>query len=133
MRGGFGGTLGALLVLVGCSDPAEFRPAKGVKDLSAVTTAYRIKQADLDNMGCDELGGVIKAASIDDVAVTAANHGGTHYLINDDFGHSTVETDTVGGYSGAIGGGVSNGAFVASSTSEIVKHHRFVARVYRCK
>jgi len=112
----------ALIPLLGAGcDPAEFRPAKGVKDLPAAKAAYRVQE---DKEGCRELGFVIKATSIDDIATTAANHGGTHYRILDDFGHAVVETETSGGYG--------YGRFSSSSTSEVVKHHNFTARVFSC-
>lgn len=110
-----------LVVATGC-DPAEFRPAKGVKDLPSAKTAYRVQE---DQESCDDIGFVIKASSVDDIAETAANHGGTHYRVLDDFAHSTVETDTVG-----MGRG---GVFVANSSSAVVKHHKFTARVFRCQ
>ena len=112
--------LGAVLVLLGCSDPATFRPARGAKDSPSVKNAYRVH----GDPGCDDIGGVVEATSIDDVAETAANHGGTHYQIMNDFGDASLETETHGGYG--------YGAFHAQSTSRVVKHHVFVARVYRC-
>lgn len=114
------GLLVVILLAAGC-DPAEFRPAKGVKDLPSAKAAYRVQE---DKEGCQELGFVIKASSVDAVAETAANHGGTHYRILDDFGRAVVETETVGGYG--------YGRFSSSSTSEVVKHHNFTARVFRC-
>lgn len=108
-----------LLLATGC-DPAEFRPAKGAREQSSVKEAFRVK----DEPGCPSLGFVREAASIEDVASTAARHGGDTYRVIEDFGHTSVETDTVGRY-GA-------GAFVAQSSSETVSHHRYVAEVYRC-
>ncbi len=112
----------AVALLAGCSsDPAQFRPAKGARDLPSVKDAYRIQEVDPT---CDEIGGVIAGRSVDDVATTAANHGGTHYRILNDFSHQTVETQTTGGYG--------YGVMHAQSSSEVVKHHSLVARVYRC-
>lgn len=78
--------LASAIVLLGC-DPARFRPAKGVKEEPSVPTAYRVPA---DKEGCKDLGFVIEAASIDAVAATAANHGGTHYRILDDFGRPKI-------------------------------------------
>jgi hypothetical protein len=112
----------ASVLFVAACDPAEFRPAKGAHDLPSTNTAYRVQE---DQDACDDIGFVTKAKSVDAVAVTAANHGGTHYRILDDFGHSTVETETAGGYG--------YGRFHANSSSEVVKHHSFTAHVFRCK
>ncbi|MDB4942643.1 MAG: hypothetical protein JWP97_2177 [Labilithrix sp.] len=105
-----------------CSDPARFRPAKGAKEYGATKDAYRVQDA---KEGCDELGFVVEAATVKDIAETAANHGGTHYRVLDDFGGTTVETDTTA--SRGIFGTVD-----AHSSSYAVKHHVFTAKVYRC-
>ena len=115
--------MAAVLVATGCyGDPAEFRPAKGVRDLPSVKAAYRVQQAP---DGCDDIGGVVEASSIEDIAVTAANHGGSKFHIINDAGRAVVETETKGGYG--------YGSFNSNSTSAVVKHHRFIARVYRCE
>lgn len=112
-----------LLALAACGDPAQFRPAKGVRDAPAAKTAYRVKES-----MCDSIGFVIKARSVDDIAETTANHGGTEYKILDDFGHTTVETDFTGSTVAARNLSVTQGH--ASSSEEV--HHAYTAEAYRC-
>jgi hypothetical protein len=104
-----------------CSDPATFRPAKGLKDYPSTKSAYRVQEP---QDGCTELGFVIKASSISDIAETAASHGGTHYQVLDDASSSSTETDAVATQSFGI--------IHARSSSYEVKHHGYIARVYRC-
>lgn len=59
-----------------------------------------------DKEGCDDIGFVVKAPSIEDIADAAADHGGTHFRILDDLG--------------------------ARSAAGVVKRHKFTARVFRC-
>lgn len=113
--------LAAILMLgaAGCLDPAEFRPAKNAKDLPSAKTSYRVKES-----VCDSIGFVIRAKSIEDIAETTANHGGTEYKILDDFGHSTIETD----FAATQSFGVTQGH--ASSVEQT--HHSYTAEAYRC-
>jgi hypothetical protein len=67
-------------LLVGCRDPADFTPAKGVRDLPRTETATRTF---LRPGGCMGIG-VVKGLSTADVAITVANHGGTHYFVTDE-------------------------------------------------
>lgn len=71
----------ASIAAVSCaSDPAEFRPAKGASDMPAVKEAYRVKSVAPE---CTPLG-VVHAegdGAIDDIAVTAARHGATSYIV----------------------------------------------------
>ena len=112
----------ALLALVACSDPADFRPAKGVRDLPSVKEAYRVKEAD---PAFDSIGFIKRARSIEDIATTTANNGGTHYRVLDDQQSATVETD----FTAAKTFGVVNG----SASSRVEKHHLFTAEAYRCR
>lgn len=90
-------------------------------DLPAQKTAYRVKQA--DSM-CDKIGFVIQAESIEDIAATVANHGGTHFRVISDNGTPTVETDTIGSQA--------FGVVHAHSTSRVVQNHVYIAEAYRC-
>jgi hypothetical protein len=112
----------ALLALSACgSNGAEFRPARGVKEPSSTDAAYRVKEVDPD---CLSLGFIVHATSIDSIAVVAANHGGTHYVILDDRSSSSLETS----YVGSTNFGVSTGHL---STYE-ARHRHMTAQVYRC-
>src|SRR4051812_17162298 len=111
----------ASLVVAGCGDPATFRPARNVSPYPAVPTAYRVKEP--DSM-CESIGFVIEATSIDHIARTTANHGGTHYRVLDDFGDTTIETNTTAGQT--------FGVVHARSTSRAVQNHAFTAEAYRC-
>lgn len=113
----------ASVALVACSDPAEWRPAKSAKDYPATKDAFRVQHAPAE---CESIGVVHAegAGSIDDIAKTAAKHGGTHYVVGLDVDHPEQVTTTTGSTYG--------GAFVANSRSE-TEHHRTVrAEVYRC-
>jgi len=111
----------AALSAIACSDPAEFRPAKGVKDLPSQKTAYRVQESTGD---CLRIGFVVRARAIEDIAETVANHGGTHFKVVDDRSHVTTETDFVARQSFGVVHG--------SSSSYDVKHHRYTAEAYRC-
>lgn len=113
------------LALVACSDPATFRPAKSAREYPAVKDAYRVRTAP---EGCPQIG-VIHADGntdpIDDIAKTAARHGGTHYVIASDRDRPETTTTTTGHV-------MPGGAFVASSSSQ-TEHNRLVlADVYHC-
>ena len=114
--------LGCMWLMACGSDPARFRPAKGAGSFPAAKTAYRV-EAPSD--GCEAIGVVIEADSIDDIASTAANHGGTHYRVLDDFGGTSIETT---GSATHVGWG----NYVGRSTSREVKRHWYTAQVYRC-
>ena len=107
-----------LLGLASCAgDPAEFRPAKNAASYPPVRNAYRLPQVPTE---CEKLGAVLAEGSettIEDVAITAARHGGTHYVVGQDRSEIT-------GYTGvAIYG-------VTSLTPD--KHRTIWAQVYRC-
>ena len=104
-----------------CGDPAQFQPAKGAKDLPSVNEAIRVAEA---KPACETIGLVVEAKTIDAIAATAANHGGTHFRVTSDFGGKVVGTETV---TGQTFGEVHNRATVRE-----VKEHHFVAEVYRC-
>jgi hypothetical protein len=111
------------LALAACGDPAEFRPAKGVKDSPAAKTAYRVPTAP---DGCDVIGYVIHATSLEDIAETTARHGGTSYRILAQRSEVELVTSTVFNGSGS-------GGFVAgSTTSELVTTRHLIAEAYRC-
>jgi hypothetical protein len=115
------------LCLVACaSDPAEFRPAKSARDYPAVKAAYRIHSVDAE--ACEPIGVVHSDGryAIDDIAETAANHGGTHYVVRDDNSSYSYATR------GVAMPGPGNTAIVSSSTTP-VRHRRVWAQVYRCQ
>ena len=114
-----------LLGVIGCGDPAEFRPAKNAGDLPAVKDAYRVKDVD---PSCQPIGVVVEAASIDAVARTAARHGGTHYRIANDLGQDELVTDSVV----SVAGGRGYATGVGHSRSRVERTHQYVAHVFRC-
>lgn len=105
-------------VLYACAgDPAEFRPAKDAASYPSVKNAYRLRERPTE---CETLGVVVadgEETSIEDVAVTAARHGGTHYFVDSDQTQFT-------GYSGVVAGGM---ARLTADTNRSIR-----ARVYRC-
>lgn len=111
------------LVLVACGDPATWRPARGAKDYPAAKAAYRVERAD---DGCDSIGVVHAEGSsvIDDIATTAANHGGTHYVIRDDQRDKYLETR-----GGAVTG---NGYALVRATTRVREDRATWAEVFRC-
>ncbi len=116
-----------VLTLAACSDPAVFRPAKGVKDMPAAKIAYRVKDST-----CDKIGFVTSAESIEDVAETTAKHGGTEYKILDDFGYTSIETGSVAGHSSVPGQVASLGVTHGHASSREAKRHSYSAEAYRC-
>lgn len=114
--------LGVVVLSTACSDPARFRPARGAKDYPSGGEAYRVQAP---KEGCEDLGFVVQAESIADIARTAGNHGGTHYQVLDDFGNTSIETDGVATRVGPA-------TVVGHSSSYAVDHHAYTARVYRC-
>lgn len=108
-----------LLGLTACSDPAEFRPAKGVKDLPSTKTAYRVQQS-----LCDAIGIIKSAESIEDIATTVANNGGTEFVVLHDQTSETVETD----FRAAKTFGVTRG----HASSRVDQHHLYTAQAFRC-
>jgi hypothetical protein len=112
------------LALVACSDPAVFRPAKSAREYPAVKDAFRVRHAP---DGCDIIG-VIHADGntdpIDDIAKTAAKHGGTHYVIATDRDRPETTTTTTGV--------VTRGVVVASSNAQTERNRLVLADVYRC-
>lgn len=70
----------AVALLVACNDPADWRPAQGVADLPKRENAWRIFTVASD---CTAIG-TVEGTSVKDIAITVANHGGTHYLVIDE-------------------------------------------------
>lgn len=71
----------SLVLVEGCSsDRAAFRPAKGATDQPALKEAFRVKAVTPD---CVLLGYVTADGDrvLEDLAETAARHGGNSYLI----------------------------------------------------
>jgi len=68
------------VVLAACNDPASFRPAQGVADLPRTEKAYRIFEVSND---CKPIGD-LEGTTIQAIATTVANHGGTHFLVTDE-------------------------------------------------
>jgi len=103
------------LALSACaSDPGTFRPAKGAPEQPPVATAYRVKQVAPE---CLFLGVVHAdgAYAIDSMAITAARHGGTDYVVaGDDEDERRTQLDP--------------------DTNELVTttNHKMWAKVYRC-
>lgn len=104
----------------GCGDPADFRPAKGVHDLEPAKVAYRVQES-----VCESIGFVKRAETIEDIAETVANNGGTEFRVLNDNQSETVETD----FRAAKTFGVTHG----SASSRVEKHHSFTAEAYRCR
>ena len=111
--------LGCALLLSGCADPADFRPAKGAGDLKATKDAYRVPQSI-----CDSIGFVKRAESIEDIARTVANHGGTEFVVLNDNQSTTVETD--------FAATKTFGVVPGSASSRAEKHHLVTAEAFRC-
>ncbi len=110
------------VTVVACGDGfAEFRPAKGIRDLPSSKAAYRVQSVGAD---CERIGFVVRATSVEEIADVVADHGGTHYVVLTDQASTSTETDIVA----SRNFGVTHGH--ASSTD--VKHHRFTAEAYRC-
>lgn len=114
------GVLGLLLLASCASDPAEWRPARGVGDLPAAKDAYRIPQA---QEGCRSIGVVHAEGStvLADIATTAARHGGTHFVVRGDVRDTHYETT----------GLVSSGVLLAST--QAVTDRATWAEVFRCE
>lgn len=102
-----------------CGDPADFRPAKGVRDLKPAKVAYRVQES-----VCESIGFVKRAETIADIAETVANNGGTEFRVLSDNQSETVETD----FRVAKSFGVTHG----TASSRVEKHHLFTAEAYRC-
>jgi hypothetical protein len=109
----------ALLAGSGCNDPADFARAKGAADFPSTSVAYRIFSVSSD---CTSIGTVEHAATIQAVAVTVANHGGTHYLITDERYIQEVVTS----------GQSLGGAAYAQQTSTTSRTKQLSAEAYRC-
>ena len=121
----------ALLFVAACSsDPGEFRPAKGAHDYPPTRDAYRVPSPPDQ---CDRIG-VIHAEGInpiEDIATTAARHGGTHYVVSLDRSSKEYTTHTAG----TVGRPISrNGPAFATSTSTTTeeRHRHLAADVFRC-
>lgn len=114
----------AVVLLAGCGDPAEWRPAKGAESAPATKAAYRVQAAEPE---CTSLG-VAHAegpAALDDIATTAARHGGTHYVVRGDEREEHLETR---GAVTHVGGGL----VVGRSRTDRVVDRRLWAEVVRC-
>lgn len=109
----------ALLAGSGCNDPADFARAKGAADFPSTSVAYRIFSASSD---CTPIGTVEHATTIQAVAVTVANHGGTHYLITDERFIQEVVTS----------GQNLGGAAYAQQMSTVARTKQLTAEAYRC-
>lgn len=114
----------AASILCGCAGNAtEFRPAKNAGDFPAVKDAYRVPSAPPE---CESIGTVHAKSkdggTIEDLAATAARHGGTHYVVRGD------RTD-VTGYTGTY---VPIAAGITSVGIEEEKTRTMWAVVYRC-
>jgi len=114
-----------LVLLVGCSDPAVFRPARGVKDLPSVKVSYRIREADPT---CESRGFIVDATSIDDLAETAANHGATHYKVIEDVQGTAFDTEASGPGSRFGNVVIASGQFTTTARTT----HRYVAEAFVC-
>lgn len=112
----------AVLFLVACSDPAVFRP-RGGASYPSTPDAYRVQDVGPE---CTHIGMVVDAKAISDIAETAANNGGTHYVISNDM--QSEETVTNIGMAQTAPGMV-----MGKARSRREKHHDYVAKVYRCK
>jgi hypothetical protein len=109
------GLASVVLALTACaSDPGTFRPASGAPEQPPVATAYRVKQVAPE---CLYLGVVHAdgAYAIENMAITAARHGGTEYVVaGDDKDERRTQVDP--------------------GTNELVTttNHKMWAKVYRC-
>jgi hypothetical protein len=104
---------------IGCaSDPARFTPANEAKSYDAVKDAYRVAKVEPE---CTQIGSVDANRSLDDVAITAARHGGTHYIVSEDKHEVTGYTS-----SGTDAGPLMNIDLAPKKTRTIS------ARIYRC-
>lgn len=115
--------LGLVVSVIGCSDPADFRPAKGAESLPSVKEAYRItKEEDVE--ACRSIGFVKRARRIEDIATTVANNGGTHYRVLNDQQSASMRTNftVTKTFDGAEG----------TASTYAVKHHLYTAEAYRC-
>lgn len=121
--------LGAVLgvAAAGCiGSSADWRPARGSADLPAKKVAYRVKQ---EGPMCQHIGFVTHARSIESLADAVAEHGGTHFVVLDDYATQTVETDSYG--SATRVGNVAFGS--AHASSEVVEHHVFTGEAFLCQ
>lgn len=115
-----------LLTLVGCTEPAIWRPAKGVDEQERVTDrATRVMEVPKT---CTYLGVVHGEGDevLKDIGITAANHGATHYVLQND--HRWSE-----GYEtrGIVTRPADNVAFVRTQTTEL-EYRKAWAKAYRC-
>lgn len=113
--------LALVLSATACADPARFRPAKNVSARASVPASYRVHEV---SDACEPIGVVVDGATIEDVAVTAARHGGTHYRVTSDDSSTSLETTGFGVHD-------SHSSY-SQSTTRALEHHRYAARVYVC-
>lgn len=112
-------------LLVGCTYPESvFRPAREGRAYPEVTRAYRAKNVGDD---CIYIGTIHSEARkyAADMAFTAAENGGTHYVVQSVKESSHLETS---GRAVQVGYGVS----VVSARTDKVTDRRSWATVYRC-
>lgn len=110
---------GLVVAIAGCNDPADFVRAKGAADFPSTSIAYRLFSVGSD---CTSIGTVEHGPSIQAIAVTVANHGGTHYVITDE---RMVEEYVTSGQN--LGG-----AAYAHQTSNLARRKQYTAEAYRC-
>jgi ABC-type uncharacterized transport system ATPase subunit len=116
-------TIACLLFVAACGDPANWR-ARDARAYPATKAAYRVEQAD---EACDRIGVVHAKGSnvIEDIAETAARHGGTHYVIRDDRHSYSLETRQ-------SATAITPTWAVARSSTTVVDDRATWAEVYRC-
>jgi len=114
----------ALLALVACGDPAEWRPAKNAESFPAAKAAYRVPAAEPE---CQAIGVVHAegASALEDIATTTARHGGTHYVVRGDEREEHLETR------GAVTR-VGSGLYVGHATTSRVVDRALWAEAFRC-
>jgi hypothetical protein len=117
--------LSSVIVVGGAGDPAEFRPAKSAaREYPAAKDAYRVQE--VPGAECEPIG-VVHADGMDPIekiAITAARHGGTHYIVRGDFENPEVVTNHQAHRVG--------NAMFATSTSRVERNRKLWAQVYRC-
>ncbi len=115
------------LLLVACSyDTAQWQPAVASKEYPAVKDAYRVKSADsmCERIGTVSIGEGEGGTHLQRLAETAARHGGTHYVVDDDHTDRSVTYNTTG----TVVGNTYQG-----TTRPVVHENRVTsAIVYRC-
>lgn len=117
-----------MFMMAGCAiDEADFRPARGARDYPAERDAYRAKsEADVD--GCESIGVVHSRGAhptVEELAVTVRNHGGTHYIVRGEQHEDAYETT---GTATRFGGG-----YLVHARTEVDHMRSLWAQAYRCR